>query len=204
MQMRVCLHVYLCTISVPGTYRCQRWASDPLELELQIGMRHSMDVGNQSHVLCKRNNDHKHWALSSPPFFGFWLFLLGLDLEHRDSCMLGKCSTTELYIPRAGELSLQVLNPQQQLMRLRPVPRSKAAPLVTLLMMFSSVSHTASHLLCKASAQQSNLQFWAPNPSKDLRHYFPLLFLLQLFTTVTTDVCPWVLPSTVWSDAVVS
>lgn len=109
-----------------------------------------------------------------------------------------------IYIPRAGELSLQVLNPQQQLMRLRPVPRSKAAPLVTLLMMFSSVSHTASHLLCKASAQHSNLQFWAPNPSKDLRHYSPSLFLLQLFTTVTTDVCPRVLPSTVWSDAVVS
>lgn len=104
------------------------------------------------------------------PSFGFWLFLLGLVLEHRDSCTLGKCSTAELH-PRAGELSLQVLNPQWQLMRLRPVPGSKAAPLVTSLLMFLSVSHTAPHLLCKASAQHSNLQLWAPDPSKDL-HFF--------------------------------
>ena len=35
-----CLHVYLCTVYMPGAFRGQKRASDPLELELTVVVSH--------------------------------------------------------------------------------------------------------------------------------------------------------------------
>lgn len=46
-----CMHVCLCAMCVPGTYKCQKRAPDPLELELQIVVSHQVGAGDKTQVL---------------------------------------------------------------------------------------------------------------------------------------------------------
>lgn len=49
-----CLHICLCTTQhtyMSGAYRGQTWPPDPLELQLQIIVRHHVDGGDQTWVL---------------------------------------------------------------------------------------------------------------------------------------------------------
>lgn len=46
-----CLHLCLCTACELAALRCQKRASDPLGLELQVVMTHCMGVENPTQVL---------------------------------------------------------------------------------------------------------------------------------------------------------
>lgn len=50
-----CLQVCMGITCGPGAQRGEKRAVDFLELELWMGINHCVGVGNQAHVLCKKN-----------------------------------------------------------------------------------------------------------------------------------------------------
>lgn len=55
MYMIVCLHVCLCTVCVTDAKGDQKRVVDPLEVELQIAVCHTVGARNRTLVLCRSN-----------------------------------------------------------------------------------------------------------------------------------------------------
>jgi hypothetical protein len=51
MHMSVCLHVFICTMSLPGTGRVQKRVSGPIDLEGQKIMSHHVGAWDQTLIL---------------------------------------------------------------------------------------------------------------------------------------------------------
>lgn len=51
----LCLHVCMCTTSVPGAHREQKWVLDPWGLKLWIILNHHACAGSHTQVLWKNN-----------------------------------------------------------------------------------------------------------------------------------------------------
>lgn len=64
----LCLHVCICTTCMPSVHRGQERVSDPLELELRMGVSHGVDSKDWTWVLCQTVSSlSNYWAISPAP-----------------------------------------------------------------------------------------------------------------------------------------
>lgn len=69
----VCMFVCMCS-----AYGDQEKASDPLELELQVGISHNVGARNQTWVFCKAASAFNHWMFLSSPAFNLFIKTSGM------------------------------------------------------------------------------------------------------------------------------
>jgi hypothetical protein len=55
IYLMFCLHICMCTSCMPAAHRCQKRASDLLELELLKAVSHNVSAKKSTGVLCKNN-----------------------------------------------------------------------------------------------------------------------------------------------------
>lgn len=98
--MYVCIHIFMCTTSLPGALGGQKWVLDTLELESQRVVNHHVSAENQAQVLCESSK------CSQP--LGH-LFSLGFDILWVLHFALNFSSVGEKFPPGALPKDLQVI-----------------------------------------------------------------------------------------------
>ena len=97
------LNIYLCTTSVPGIFRDQKWALDHQELDLQTSVSHHLGAGNKTLVLWKNRQYYCLLSLLSGTIFEFFNAL-------QDFLVISDNDMRAPSLPREAALSVHYLS----------------------------------------------------------------------------------------------
>lgn len=92
--------VCLCTMCMPGTQGGQTWASNPLELELQVFMNCCVGARNWSGFCARAAIALTHWAVSS----AYFLYMCCFYLHSQAPCYLILFSVLHIWSTWFGKM----------------------------------------------------------------------------------------------------